>query len=169
MSDAETYCANLDCWSGPVSPQRLEGGISNDNFLIEDAGSKYVARINGDVPEHGVLRVNDYNCNRAAAAAGVAPAVHHFETRALVVDYVESRTLTETDVREDGMLERILDLVKRTHHDAFRLARGPICAFWPFRVCRDMRFFLNRTTVAWSLNCRLCASTMKPLKRLLVR
>jgi thiamine kinase-like enzyme len=143
MSDAETYAANLECWSGPVTLKRLDGGISNDNFLVEDSGKKYVVRINGDVPEHGVLRINDYNCNRAAAAVGVAPAVHHHADRALVVDYVESKTLTEEDVREDAMLERVLDLIKRTHIDAFRNARGPICAFWPFRVCRDYAFFLE--------------------------
>ncbi len=142
MTDAETYAANLDCWSGPVTLERIPGGISNESFLVDDNGRKYVARINGDVPEHGVLRINDYNCNRAAAAAGIAPKVHHYEDRALVVDYVESRTLGEEDVRDDAMLERVLDLIKRTHHDAFRQARGPICAFWPFRVCRDYGFFL---------------------------
>jgi len=143
MPDAETYAINLDCWSGPVTLTRLDGGISNDNFLIDDNGKKYVVRVNGDVPEHGVLRINDYNCNRAAAAAGVAPAVHHYEDRALVVDFIPGRTLCEGDVRDDAMLARILDLVKRTHDDAFRRARGPICAFWPFRVCRDYAFFLE--------------------------
>ncbi len=145
MTDAGNYAANLRCWSGPVELIQLDGGISNENFLIEDQGKKYVARINGDVPEHGVLRINDYNCNRAAATVGVAPAVFHFDDRALVVDYVESKTLGETEVRDDKMLERILDLVKRTHHDAFRHARGPICAFWPFRVCRDYAFVLEET------------------------
>lgn len=143
MSETETYAANLNCWSGPVTLMRLDGGISNDNFLVDDSGKKYVVRINGDVPEHGVLRINDYNCNRAAAAVGVAPAVFHHEDRALVVDYVESKTLSEEDVRDDTMLGRILDLIKRTHVDAFRHARGPICAFWPFRVCRDYAFFLE--------------------------
>ncbi len=144
MSDAETYARNLNCWSGPVTLTRLDGGISNDNFLVEDEGRKFVVRVNGDVPEHGVLRINDYNCNRAAATAGVAPNVHHFEDRALVVEFVESRTLDEQDVRENDMLERIVDLIKRTHHDAFRQVQGPVCAFWPFRVCRDYACFLEQ-------------------------
>ena len=143
MSDAESYVANLNCWSGLVTLVRLDGGISNDNFLVNDGGKKYVARVNGDVPEHSVLRINDYNCNRAAAAVGVAPAVHHYADRALVVDFVQSRTLGEEDVRNDAMLERILDLIKRTHRDAFRHARGPISAFWPFRICRDYASFLE--------------------------
>lgn len=147
MSDAEKYAANLDCWTGPVELTRIDGGISNDNFLANDNGKKYMVRINGDVLEHGVLRANDYACHRAAAAVGIAPKIHHFAPRALVVDYVESRTLSEDDIRGDGketaMLERILDLILRTHRDAYRQIRGPVCAFWPFRICRDYAFFLE--------------------------
>lgn len=143
MLDAEIYAENLDCWGGPVVLSRIEGGLSNDNFLAENNGRKYVVRINGDVPEHGVLRSNDYVCNTAAAAVGIAPAVFHYDTKALVVDYVESKTLNEEDVRDDAMLERILDLMLRTHKDAFRQIRGPVCAFWPFRICRDYTFFLE--------------------------
>jgi len=143
MSDAERYAASLGCWSGPVTPERLTGGISNDNFLVDDNGRRFVVRVNGDVPEHGVLRRNDATCNRAAAAAGVAPAVYHVAPRALVVDYIDSRTLSETDVRDDAMLARIVPVLKRTHREAFRLVRGPVSAFWPFRVCRDYAFFLE--------------------------
>lgn len=143
MSEAETYAANLDCWDGPVKLNRIEGGLSNDNFLAENNGKKYVVRINGDVTEHGVLRSNDYTCNSAAAAVGIAPAVYHYDAKALVVDYIESRTLSEKDIRDDDMLERILDLMLRTHKDAFRQVRGPVCAFWPFRICRDYAFFLE--------------------------
>ena len=144
MSPVESYVSQLKCWSGPVTLARIEGGISNDNFLVNDGGKKYVARINGDVPEHGVLRINDYNCNRAAAAVGIAPPVHHYEDRALVVAHVESRTFCEEDMRNQANLERIVDLLKRTHHDAFKQVRGPVCAFWPFRVCRDYAFFLEQ-------------------------
>jgi len=147
--DAEKIVGNLSCWSGPVTVTRLEGGISNENFLVEDDGRKFVVRVNGDVPEHGVTRLNDCNCNRAAAAVGVAPAVYHFEPGAIVVDYVEGRTLVESDVYEDRYLYQIVDLIKRTHNDAFRVVRGPVAAFWPFRVCRDYAFFLEENNSTW--------------------
>ncbi len=143
MFDPEQIAAGLTCWSGPVAPVRLSGGISNDNFLVVDGSAKYVVRVNGDVPEHGVWRSNDAVCNRAAAAAGVAPAVYHAEAGALVVDFVEGRTLTADDVKAQSNLTRILPLVRRTHIDAFRQIRGPVCAFWPFRVCRDYFLFLD--------------------------
>jgi len=135
--------ATLSCWSGPVEPVRIEGGISNDNFVIEDGGRKYVARVNGDVPVHGVLRINDYNCNTAAAAVGVAPAVFHYEPGVIVADFIDGRTYGEADVRRQVNLDRIIPLIKTTHRDAFMNVRGPVCAFWPFRVCRDYAFYLE--------------------------
>ncbi len=143
MPEPEQIAANLPCWSGPVEPVRITGGISNDNFLVNDAGRKFVVRVNGDVPEHGVLRINDYNCNRAAAAVGVAPPVHYFEPGAIVATFIDSRTYGENDVREQVNLQRIVPLLKTTHYDGFRNIRGPVCAFWPFRVCRDYGFFLE--------------------------
>ncbi len=145
MTDGSSklIAAGLSCWNGPVQPVRLEGGISNDNFLVEDGARKFVVRVNGDVPVHGVLRSNDAACNRAASLAGIAPAVHHAEAGAIVVDFIEGRTLGEVDVRESANLEKILSLIKRTHDGAFRNLRGPVCAFWPFRVCRDYALFLD--------------------------
>ncbi len=133
----------LPCWSGPVEPERIEGGISNENFLIEDAGQKFVVRVNGDVPMHGVLRINDYNCNTAAAAVGVAPRVFHYQAGVIVAEFIDGRTYDAQDVSSQENLERILPLIRTTHHDAFRAVRGPVCAFWPFRVCRDYAFQLE--------------------------
>jgi len=146
LSDAQRVAANLACWSGPVEPIRLEGGISNENFLIEDGGRTYVARVNGDVPIHGVLRVNDYNCSRAAAVVGVAPGVVHYEPGVLVAEFIDGRTYGEDDVRQQDNLERILGLIKKTHLDAFKAIRGPVCAFWPFRVCRDYAAYLEENS-----------------------
>ena len=143
MNDAEHHAATLPCWSGPVEPLRLEGGMSNDNFLVEDGGNKYVVRVNDDVPEHGVLRINDANCNRAAAAAGVAPAVHYSGPNALVVAFVPGKTCGQEDLQQPHTLSRMVPLLRRTHVDAFRMIRGPVCAFWPFRICRDYGFFLE--------------------------
>ena len=102
MDSAEETAAQLPCWLGPVHPIRLKGGISNENFLVDDQGRKFVVINNGDVPEHGVWRANDTVYNRAAA--GVAPEVHHSEAEAIVVAYLNGRTLNAADVRDDGNL-----------------------------------------------------------------
>ncbi|MBT3332920.1 MAG: phosphotransferase family protein [Rhodospirillaceae bacterium] len=143
MRQTENIVHQLPCWTSPIQPVRLTGGISNDNYLVADDTGKYVVRVNGDVPEHGVLRLNDANCNRAAAAIGVAPEVHFAGPDAIVVRYVEGRTFGEEDVRVQENLEPILTLLKRTHDEGFAHVRGPVCAFWPFRVCRDYAHFLE--------------------------
>ena len=115
MLDAEQIVKDLKCWSDPVQPSRLTGGLSNDNFLVEDLDKKYVVRVNGDVPVHGVLRLNDATCNRAAAKVGVAPSVFFATQNAIVIDFIDGKTLEDTDIRAENMLERVLPLLKRTH------------------------------------------------------
>ncbi len=141
--DAIDIARALSCWTGPVEPVRIEGGISNENFVIDDGGQKFVVRVNGDVPVHGVLRANDYACNSAAASVGIAPRIFHYEPGVIVAEFVDGRTYGEEDVAVQANLERILPLIRTTHFDAFRAIRGPVCAFWPFRVCRDYAFHLE--------------------------
>ena len=36
--DLPTRIRALRCWSGPIDPRPLKGGITNANFLVEDKG-----------------------------------------------------------------------------------------------------------------------------------
>ncbi len=65
--------AGLACWSGPVTPEPLTGGITNVNFVVQDGGQRYFVRIGEDIPIHGVLRFNELAAARAAELAGVSP------------------------------------------------------------------------------------------------
>jgi thiamine kinase-like enzyme len=128
---------SLRFWSGPVAPQPLAGGITNANFLVEDRGARYVVRVGDDIPVHGVMRFNELAASRAAFEAGLSPEIVHHEPGALVMRYVESRTLTPGLVRERAMLERILPLIQRCHRDMPGAMRGPVLMFWVFHVLRD--------------------------------
>ncbi len=129
--------ASLPCWRGRVEPEPLGGGITNVNFVVEDAGRKFVVRIGEDIPVHGVKRFNELAASRAAHAAGISPAVVHAEPGALVIDHIEGRTLDADAVREAGMLERILPLVRTCHREVPRHLRGAVLVFWVFHVLRD--------------------------------
>ena len=100
--------AALPLWSDPVEPSDLRGGLSNVNFVVEDAGRKYVVRIGGDNEPHGVVRKNELAASRAAAAAGVAPKVVHAEPGVLVIDFIEGHTFTPEDVKNPKNLARIV-------------------------------------------------------------
>lgn len=134
--------AQLACWRGAVAPRALPGGLSNHNFVVEDGGRRYVARIGGDMPMHNVMRFNEQACGRAAADIGIAPAAVHAEPDVLVLAFVDGETLQPASVRAN--LARILRPLKALHHDATRALRGPVLGFSVFHVVRHYGKLLDR-------------------------
>lgn len=141
--EARERVARLPIWSGPVDPQPLGGGISNRNFVVDDNGRRVVARVGGDKIVHGVLRASEHAASRAAHAAGLSPAVLHAEADVLVLAFIEGMTLTAADVRDPKNLDRLVDLVRRCHHDIPKYLRGPAAMFWVFHVVRDYAHTLD--------------------------
>ena len=137
MNDALIRASRLDCWHGAVEPRPLSGGITNQNFIVDDAGERFFVRIGDDIPIHGIMRFNELAASRAAAAAGVSPEVVHHEPGALVMRFIDGQTLDEARVRDPAMLERIVPLLKSCHREIPKHLRGPTCVFWVFQVVRD--------------------------------
>ncbi|WP_029351848.1 phosphotransferase [Bosea sp. 117] len=133
--DAVSRIRALPLWDGPVEPVPLTGGITNTNFVVNDAGRRYVVRVGEDIPYHGILRSAELAASRAAHAAGVSPAVVHAEPGLLVLDHIDGRTYGEADVRAD--LDRVVELVIRTHRGIPEHLRGAAPIFWVFHVLRD--------------------------------
>ena len=133
----ENHAARLPIWTGKVDPRPLAGGITNTNFVVEDGGRRYVVRIGGDIDVHGVSRRNELAASRAAQAAGIAPAVVHAEPGALVLAFIDGRTLGPDDIRDPQNLPRIVDLLRRCHREVPKHLRGPGFMFWPFHAVRD--------------------------------
>ncbi|EBA14893.1 putative choline kinase protein [Roseobacter sp. SK209-2-6] len=127
----------LPIWQGEIEATPLDGGITNVNYLVQDQSAKYVVRVGDDIPLHQVMRFNELAAGRAAHAAGLSPAVVHAEGDLTILEYIESRTLTEADIRNPEILPRVLNLVKSCHRDVPRHLRGPALVFWVFHVIRD--------------------------------
>jgi thiamine kinase-like enzyme len=136
-SEAAARVTALPLWSGRVDPKPLTGGITNENFLVEDRGRRYVVRLGDDIPVHGVLRHNELAASRAAHAAGLSPEVIHHQPGILVLDFIEGKTFAPGDVRDPKNLERIAEIIRRCHHDIPKVLRGPAAMFWVFHVIRD--------------------------------
>ncbi len=113
---AAQRAAGLSCWSGPVEPEVLSGGITNHNFVVRDGGERFVARIADDIPLHGIMRFNELASSRAAHAAGVSPEIVHAEPGALVMRFIEGTTYGEAEVRAALTAGRVVPLLKRVHH-----------------------------------------------------
>src|SRR5260221_8713597 len=128
---------SLPCWLGPVDPEPLSGGISNRNFLVHDRSGAFVVRVVEERPEHGLSRANEVTSSRAAHAAGIAPELVYAETGALVLRYVEGRTLTPADIRAPAMLPRLVELLHCCHRETPKHLRGPAPFFWVYHAIRD--------------------------------
>lgn len=135
-SDFDTV-AQLPCWRGRVEVAPLIGGMTNRNLRVTDAdGQRYVVRVGADLPQHGSLRFNEQAAARAAFAAGISPEVIHTQAGLLVCRFINGRTLAPEDIRQPAQLRRVVELLRRCHHDVPRHFRGPALMFWVFQVVR---------------------------------
>ncbi len=135
MNDAAEKVKSLSLWKGAVDPQPVSGGLSNVNFRVDDDGAKYFVRICEDSPYHHVFRDNEARISRAAYEAGISPRLLHYETGAMVFEFIEARTYDGDDVIAN--IDRLVPLVKRCHREIPKHIRGPATMFWVFHVLRD--------------------------------
>jgi thiamine kinase-like enzyme len=138
LADPVRRVRALSLWRGPVAPEKLEGGLSNQNFLVRDGADSYVVRlVGGDDSAHGIVRDREVAVSRAAHRAGIAPELVLAEAGVLVLRFVAGRALGADDVRSPAMLARIAELLRRSHRDIAPHLRGPAPCFWVFHALRE--------------------------------
>ncbi len=127
----------LELGRGPLSVERIAGGITNHNFVVraDEPTQRYVARLCELRPMLGIDRRNERLCQESASAWGVAPEVIHHEDGLLITRFLEGRTLTAADLREPEALDRLAALLRRLHGSWDELT-GEILYFCPFQVIR---------------------------------
>ena len=102
----------------PLSVAPLEGGLTNTNYKVVTATGAYVIRIsNKDSSLLAIDRENELHNTIAAAEAGVgAPVVAALaEHDALVLGFLEGRSLTAEDLRRGDRLELVAVACRRLH------------------------------------------------------
>ncbi len=132
----EKRIANLPCWQGDIEIEALSGGMTNLNFKITDGEQGFVVRFGEDDPVHLISRVNEIASCQAAFEIGVSPELVYHEAGILVVRFVEGKVFAEADVRVDENLQRIVELLKRFHHEMPKQFRQIPVMFWVFQVLR---------------------------------
>ena len=103
----------------PFEVQALPGGLTNRNYrVVSHDRRKVVVRISA---EHGPLLQIDREAEHrnavAASRAGVGPDVVGYlaERGVLVIDWIDGRTLSSTDLDDTANLERIAATCRRLH------------------------------------------------------
>ncbi len=137
MDELINKIRSLPLWENHIEITPLSGGLTNLNFIIQDGNKKYVLRNGSDIPEHNLMRFGDLAASRAAYLAGLSPKVHYAKHGMTVIDFIDSKTLKETDVRTPETLARIIPLMQICHREIPQHFRGPALIFWVFHAIRD--------------------------------
>ena len=115
----EDVVERIPGWAGrEIRASPIEAGLTNQNFRVEVGGTPYFVRLPGASTDLlAVDRANELHNTRAAAEAGVGPSVIHHdpESGALVLEWIDGRTMSNAAFAESGTPARIAEALKRLH------------------------------------------------------
>jgi thiamine kinase-like enzyme len=104
--------------AGPRSVEALSGGLTNFNFKVATPQRTAVVRLSSsDGDLLAIDRDAEHVNSLRAAQSGAAPAVLDYlpDHQALVVEWVEGRTLTAQDMHDEATLVRAAAVCRRLH------------------------------------------------------
>jgi thiamine kinase-like enzyme len=119
MSRADDAVARVSLWKGEkvhISP--LSGGLTNENYLVEAGGARYVMRIPGQSTQLlAIDRANEVFNTVAAASTGIGPRVHEFVRQGdvMVLEFIDGPTMSAQTLRSKEMAARIAASFRRLH------------------------------------------------------
>jgi thiamine kinase-like enzyme len=97
---------------------QLSGGLTNENYLVEAGGQKYVMRIPGMSTELlSIDRANEVYNTKAAATTGIGPRVleHVPGLDVLVLEFIEGSTMSARTLQSKEMPRRMASSFRRLH------------------------------------------------------
>jgi thiamine kinase-like enzyme len=118
-SRAEQAIQRATIWRGePVTLSSLSGGLTNENFLVEAAGERYVMRLPGASTELlSIDRANELYNTRAAASTSIGPRVleHIPQLDAIILEFIPGPTMSAATLQSQRMARRMAESFKRLH------------------------------------------------------
>jgi thiamine kinase-like enzyme len=119
LSRAEDAVARVSLWRGKDAKiSSLSGGLTNENYLVETGGERYVMRIPGTSTELlSIDRRNEVYNARAAASTGIGPAVleHIPQLDIIVLEFIPGPTMSAQTLQSESMARRMAESFKRLH------------------------------------------------------
>ena len=119
MSRAEDAIGRISLWRGKeVKFSSLSGGLTNENYLVEAGGERYVMRIPGTSTELlSIDRTNEVYNTRAAASTGIGPAVleHIPQLDIMVLEFIPGPTMSAQTLQSESMARRMAESFKLMH------------------------------------------------------
>ena len=119
LSRVDDAVGRVSLWRGKdVVASPMSGGLTNENYLVEAGGERYVMRIPGTSTELlSIDRANELYNARAAASTGIGPAVleHLPQLDIMVLEYIPGPTMSAQVLQSESMTRRMADSFKRLH------------------------------------------------------
>jgi len=119
MRRVDDAVARISLWRGQdVKVTSLSGGLTNENYLVEAGGERYVMRLPGTSTELlSIDRVNEVHNARAAASTGIGPAVleHVPQVDVMVLEFISGPTMSAKTLQTASMVRRMAESFKRLH------------------------------------------------------
>ena len=118
-SRVDETVALVSLWKGhEPKVSQLSGGLTNENYLVEAGGEKYVMRIPGQSTELlSIDRTNEVFNTKAAATTGIGPQVleHIPALDALVLEFIPGATMSAATLQSTEMASRMAESFRRLH------------------------------------------------------
>src|SRR5207237_1751382 len=96
----------------------LSGGLTNENYLVECEGRRYVMRLPGKATELlSIDRANEVYNTKAAATTGIGPKVleHVAGLDAMVLEFIPGATMSAKTLQSKQMAARMAQSFHRLH------------------------------------------------------
>ena len=104
--------------------------------MVEHGNEKFFVRLGVDIPEHGVYRFNELAASSAAHKCGISPEVVYSETGAMVLRFINGKTLESENLRDISTLKKVIPQLKICHQKMPLYLPGSSLIFWVFQVIR---------------------------------
>ena len=118
-SRVDEAVARVALWQGKrVNVAQLSGGLTNENYLVEAGGQRYVMRIPGQSTELlSIDRANEVFNTKAAATTGIGPQVleHIPGLDVLVLEFIPGVTMSAKILQTREMAARMASSFERLH------------------------------------------------------
>ena len=126
----ENLIRSLPFWKNEIKIKPIKGGLTNQNFLVQENSKKFFVRLGDDMPEHNVSRSKELIASNAAAEIGLSPAVIYNTKGVLILEYIEGAMLSTDSIVDK--LESIISLIKKIHSEMSKKLYGHSVNFGAF-------------------------------------
>ena len=118
-SRVDEAVSRVSLWKGrEVRVTPLSGGLTNENYLVESGGQRYVMRLPGRSTELlAIDRANEIFNTKAAASTGIGPQVleHVAGVDVMVLEFIPGPTMSAKTLQSKRMAARMAQSFHRLH------------------------------------------------------